>query len=624
MVPGLTRHGLRDQGRESHDRASVRTATVALWVAIVVASSGLASCRRSTVPRAFVVDDAVKIGADGRILSLVPLTGYRELNPAWDGLAITVAGARGETVAFQLVVEAGSRPVRGVTARFPDLRGEAGGVIARDRFAVFREWYIAVTAPSTSPGGSAGPGEYPDALIPAATPRWGLPVDVSAGKTQALWVDLAIPRSSAPGTYRGTVSVHADDRELGLFDLVLTVRSFELPSERHLRWRVGYSGWEAVPAHFGIAEGTPEWLRLEEELYRLLWEGHRLVPTTHYSHVRLPVRGNGAELAIDWTGFDARFRRYLDGSAFADGQRINVFSLPVNLQTGWPGRRAAGDPAFLTAIARAIGRHWDEKGWRLEDAFVYVADEPESGRYADLRRACQALHAGDRRIATSVAFYTEFGRDARRIVDEFGGLVTMWDIAGDYADLPALRARQAAGDTVGIYQGGEPFEGGEALDDDGLALTTWPWVAWRYRLDTLFLYNATEWDYHRLDRSSVRWAVGKREIWENPLNQSWATNSQGVLLYPGQYVGARGTLPSIRLKEVRRGMQDYEYLWLASKLDAARVDAIARRIVPRALYEAGTLGQIGSRGAWERDPRAWASARRELAAIISAASEPPR
>jgi hypothetical protein len=222
------------------------------------------------------------------------------------------------------------------------------------------------------------------------------------------------------------------------------------------------------------------------------------------------------------------------------------------------------------------------------------------------------------------------GRDPRGLVAELAGFVTSWELAGDYADLPALRERQAAGDRVGFYQGGEPYEGGEALDDDGLALTTWPWIAWRYGLDSLFLYNMTEWDYARVARAKVPWANGKREIWENPLNQSWATNGQGVLLYPGTYVGIRGVVASMRLKQVRRGLQDYEYLWLARRGgEGARADVISRRLVPRALHEAGPLGKVGrGRGAWERDPRAWAAARLELARAIEARdpqglAEPP-
>ena len=588
----------------------------------------LLASRGGPGPRVFVLDDAVKMSADGRLLGLVELGGYLASNPAWDGRAVTLAAARGETVAFQVMIQPGADALDGVDVRVSELRRDGGGTLGAGRFSRFREWYVPVTTPSTSPGGSAGPGEYPDALVPAETPGFGLPVRVEAGRTQGVWIDCAVPAAAQGGVYRGEVVVSAGDRTLARLELALTVHGFALPAERHLRWRIGYSGWEAVPAHLGIPEGSAEWLRLEEDLYRLVWEGHRAVPTTHYHAIRLETRGSGDALEIDWTAFDRRFGRYLDGSAFADGIPIGVFSLPVNLHRGWPGRLPADpgevDAATLTAAARLVGRHWDEKGWRLDDAFVYVADEPRPGRYASIRKACLAIRRGDPRIRTSVAFYTELARDARGLAREFAGLVTMWDLAGDHADLPALRERQAAGERVGFYQGGEPFQGGEALDGDGLALTTWPWIAWRYGLDHLFLYNMTEWSYFRLDRARVPWARGKREIWENPLNQSWRTNSQGVLVYPGAYVGIRGVVASIRLKQVRRGMQDYEYLWLVKRLgDAALADAVARRLVPRALHEAGPLGKIGARGAWARDPRAWTAARRELASAIAKAT-PPR
>jgi hypothetical protein len=586
---------------------------------------GIAACRGAPVaqgPRAFILDDGVKMSADGRILSLIQLDGYLRANPAWNGRAITLRGARNETVAFQVMVQPGARPLPAVDVRVSALRRAGGGTIGPERMALFREWYLPVTVPSTSPGGSAGPGVYPDALIPAETPGWGLPLDVAAGRTQGLWVDCAIPATAQSGTYRGDLVVSSGGRTVARFDLALTVHDFNLPVERHLRWRVGYSGWESVPEYFGLSEGSEEWLELERDLYRLAWEGHRIVPTTHYHDLKLAARGAGDALTIDWTELDRRFGRYLDGSAFADRAPIHIFALPINLHCGWPARRYAADPArvdaaTLTAASRLVARHWDEKGWRLEDAFVYIADEPSPDSYPGVRKACAAIRQGDPRIRTSVAFYKEFGRDARRVVEEFRGLVTMWDVAGDHMDLPALREGQVVGETVGIYQGGEPFQGGEALDNDGLALTTWPWIAWRYGLDTLFLYNMTEWDYARLERAQVPWSRGKRQIWENPLNQSWATNSQGVLVYPGTYVGLRGVVPSIRLKQVRRGMQDYEYLWLVKQRgDGTRADAICRRLIPRALHEAGPLGKLGPMGPWERDPRAWAAARQELADAI--------
>jgi hypothetical protein len=196
----------------------------------------------------------------------------------------------------------------------------------------------------------------------------------------------------------------------------------------------------------------------------------------------------------------------------------------------------------------------------------------------------------------------------------------MWDIAGDFMDLPALEEQHAKGDSVGIYQGSEPFEGSEALDGDGLSLTTWPWIAWRYKLDTLYLYNGSSWSYRQVKGKT------NKNIWENPINKPWKTNSQGVIMYPGDYVGLKEIVPSIRMKQIRRGMQDYEYFWLLAQkgqAQSAKADEICKRIMPRSLYEAAG-GQPGKRewhygkGAWQRDPRQWSAARAELAQQILA------
>jgi len=581
-------------------------------------------------PRVFVLDDAVKMSPDGKIFSLIDLGNYTESNPVWDGKAVQLTGARGETVAFQVMVRSGKEPITAVNVHVSNLDGKAGSIPA-GKIALFREWYVKVTRPSTSPAYSCGIGEYPDALIPGDVPKFGLPVDVAAEKTQGIWVDVAIPPDAKAGSYSGGVTVSAPNQPLAKLPVTLEVYDFAVPVERHLRWRIGYGGFgEYLAAQEGVAfsrecgKESDELRRREEQLYRLSWS-HRFVPTTHYTSPIPEHAGTGANLKIDWTSFDRRFGKYLDGSAFDDKQPVNIFSLPINLQSygGWPvGTNRAltdQDVATLDAACRQTAKHWDEKGWRLEDTFVYVADEPGPQRYPAIKKACEVIHKADKRIRTSVALYTHFGSTAPGLVNEFSGFVTMWDIAGDYMNLPALAARHAAGDTVGFYQGSEPFEGGEALDGDGFSLTTWPWIAWRYKLDTLFLYNMTEWDYARLNASTRPWAKDPRNIWVNPMNQGWQTNSQGVLLYPGRFVGTSGVLPSIRMKQIRRGMQDYEYFWLAAqKGKKTKADDLAGRIIPKALHEAasGYGDRFYGKGAWERDPRKWSAARRELAAAI--------
>ena len=581
-----------------------------------------------------VVGDMVKVGRSGRVFSHIALDGYLGKNPAWDGEAITLAGARGETVAFQILVRAGDTPLPDVDARPGALVAE-GSRLGNRHFTRFRQWYTEVTSPSESPGGSTGPGWYPDALIPAEVPGHGLPVTVPPGQVQGIWLDLEIPRDAAPGSYRGHIAVTSGATELARLAIRLEVHDVALPVQRHLPFRVGYGGFgsflaehENIGYDASCGEESEQFRAREAQLHRLA-RAHGLTATTHYSSPIPRSSGSGAALQIDWATFDRRFAPYLDGSAFDDGVPVEIFSLPVNLQShgGWPtgtGARtrtvADVDTAALEAAVKQTVDHWRQRGWPLDRSFIYLADEPPPERWPILDAACAAIRRASPEVPVSVAFYTAFGERGAEIVERFQGCVTRWEVAGDFMNTPALDGRRGTGDTIGFYQGSEPFQGSEALDADGTSLVTWPWIAWRYQLDSLFLYNMVEWHYQRLDDSDKPWRDLPRDIWSNPLNQSWQTNSQGVLVYPGHTIGYPGVVPSIRLKQIRRGMQDHAYLWMAREAGQGDLsDRIARRIIPRALNEAAAgFGESYRRpGTWERDPRKWHQARQELAAALS-------
>lgn len=575
---------------------------------------------------AFVVDDLAKISPDGKLFSRGKgMEDYARKNAAWDGKGITLAGAKGERLGFQVIVRGGAAGLDGMNVVCSELAGPKA--IPAGSFATFREWYTEVTRPSTSPFGNSGLGWYPDALIPSGTPKFGLPMKVEAGKLQGIWVDLVIPADAQAGKYQGKVVVSGNGRADQTIPLTLEVYNFAMPAQRHMRFRIGYSGYDEVANYYKIQSGSEEFQKIEDDLFRLCWEDCRFVPTTHYGTPRVPYKGTGDSFRFDWTSYDKRFGKYLDGSAFADKQPVNIWSLPVCVDGGIPtggrsGDLRALDTELLAGAVKDIVRHWAEKGWNLDGSFVYIADEPDPARYAFIKKACETvLKASDNKIRTSAALYTHFGANGPALVKEFAGYVTMWDIAGDYMNLAALAERQKAGDFIGFYQGSEPFEGSEALDGDGLSMATWPVIAWRNKLDTLFLYNMTEWTYFRLDRSTRPWAKLKREIWEQPLNQSWQTNSQGVLLYPGQYVGVRGVLPSIRMKQIRRGMQDYEYYWLiAQKGQQAKADDFCGQVMPLSL--GGSPGiKFGDsaygEGPWQRDPRKWADVRKQMSDVLT-------
>jgi hypothetical protein len=75
--------------------------------------------------------------------------------------------------------------------------------------------------------------------------------------------------------------------------------------------------------------------------------------------------------------------------------------------------------------------------------------------------------------------------------------------------------------------------------------------------------------------------------------------------------GAEELFPSVRLENVRRGIEDAGYIALAREVDRARADAVVERVVPRALAWAG------ERPSWPDDARSWLDARRALASILA-------
>ncbi|MFC1453455.1 hypothetical protein ACFLSJ_08955, partial [Verrucomicrobiota bacterium] len=177
------------------------------------------------------------------------------------------------------------------------------------------------------------------------------------------------------------------------------------------------------------------------------------------------------------------------------------------------------------------------------------------------------------------------------------------------------------GSLKGMYQGAEPFQGNETLDADGVAMRTWSWVAWQYRLDFLCYYSMSEawqgWDMEnrrRFDRNNC-------EIWDEPRNRGWAI-SQGVFIYPGSRVEYNLPIVNIRMKQVRRGQTDYEYFWLLRRAGEGQLaDDLCRGVLNVALSEAAEAPEYYAAGKWSHDPAVWDQAIRTAAEKLHALTQ---
>ena len=146
--------------------------------------------------------------------------------------------------------------------------------------------------------------------------------------------------------------------------------------------------------------------------------------------------------------------------------------------------------------------------------------------------------------------------------------VGVWCINGNvrYTHLEEQREIIRHGGQIWIYSSNsarEPCIAAPYIDTEALALRTWGWIPWKYRDSVTTM---CEWGtfYH---------GDGKR--WRDPslaaaLGGKQVLNGDALLIYPGEFVGLDGPVPCIRLKMLRRGSQDYEYLRLLPRKRAIR------------------------------------------------------
>jgi hypothetical protein len=169
------------------------------------------------------------------------------------------------------------------------------------------------------------------------------------------------------------------------------------------------------------------------------------------------------------------------------------------------------------------------------------------------------------------------------------------------ANFPApASARSALGERYWTYNGRPPAAGSMILDTDGTALRTWGWIAERYQVE---LWHAWEGLYFS-DRYNHG---GPTDVLRDPLTFDERSrggsdhgNGDGLLAYPGP-------LASLRLKALRRGLQDRLLLRqlaaCGARDEAAR---IVQRVVPRA------LGEAHGKASWSIDESTWEQARLQV------------
>jgi hypothetical protein len=238
----------------------------------------------------------------------------------------------------------------------------------------------------------------------------------------------------------------------------------------------------------------------------------------------------------------------------------------------------------------------------LPDAvtFLYLPDEPYPPQYPEVRRLAENVHSNPgpgRKLPTFVT---------KHPVPELDGAIDIWCVPAQELDPAVAAAERKKGRRVWAYNGARPRAPALLIDTPATDARAVPWAFFKHDVPLYFFWHSVHWQHNRQKQGERRQNVWKNPVtFDNrgqprkPIEDQGFLNGDGVLIYPGQEVlhpeedrGIAGPIGSIRLANLRRGLQDHQYLTLARGHGLeTEVSAALSRVVPRVFSDAGeTVG----------------------------------
>ena len=535
------------------------------------------------------------------------------VDPRWARYAPGTASDRpyevfalpGETVAFQVVVASGDELLDEVTidsTHFPSI-----GTDPKSSLDIFLVYEVPLERRSggrrvheslgwtaeSMPKAPRPPTTISDPLIPIQyAPRWAAyPSRVEAHSMQGFWVDIRIPGvGHFPTAQTGTLKIRSRNRLLASIPVTVNVGSTPLPyaaAKTMLYFDPG-----EVLGRTGTVDAIDRYLQAIHA-----HEVSSIFPLRSPADVR-------------------QFSGYLSGELFSEAhgyvgpgakRSANVIAIGAYGSLGEPTAQSLATVDEIIVELEHLALR-DVPG--ICDIFLYAIDEQCKNRRGQRwRRALD--NASSERLRRLRVGHTCSDPPEEQAVD----LVMM--AAAAYSPAHAERGR-LAGKHVWIYNGSLPETGSFLTDAPTLSLTANGWIQAMYGIERWFYWESTFWSDDNRGGNGVYDPYTTAETFHN--NDGDHCNGDGLLVYPGRQLqfpshdlATAATIPSIRLKQWRRGIQDAGYIELARRSDPTATNRILEGIVGGALDSAHGNSQTP----WRDDAEALRQARKALFDIIA-------
>jgi len=467
---------------------------------------------------------------------------------------------------------------------------QTGTVISSTTFDIitYRESYMNVsTKTCTQATCYNATGLYPDALIPTIDPYWkqttnAFPFSVKASSNQSAWIDIHIPTSAPSGYYFGTIVVSSASTVLANLPLVVGVWQWPsgmatpyMPSTATLRTIIP-TGYAALcipqyggPTNKGCAAYTNA--AFDDDGAGLTMLDALTFGLDHRVTIFIPY----PPISSGFGAFETRWEPVLKGTQTRTPQIL-------------PGARPTTTQSQFGSYNVTSASNWtteaSNRGWNYNSSmpFDYTCDEPPNGcSYSQFIASATTMHSASPQMATLITSELNLLNlnGAQSSVDIITPIMNALDPIGGTLQRPIYDVWKAThtGPTAQIFtyidcvQTGTCSNGTTGTDQS----KTWP----NRDIDGLPVANrATEWlESYRLKTDGELYFTSTYCLTQAPgacglagSTDSWKSVyysggwGDGTIMYPGTTaqvaVSTPIWIPSMRLKYMRDGVQDFEYL----------------------------------------------------------------
>lgn len=513
--------------------------------------------------------------------------------------AVKIWSARNEVESFQVVVSAPKENINVVEVEISDLIGPEGSKIEKENIKLFREEYVRVRM--SSPRAELPPGLYPDPLVPFINPvtnkpieplnqsraRWGesvttsgydmyaVPFEVFKGQNQVIWADVYVPKNVPAGEYNGKLRVVARGGISEQIPITVTVWNFTLADGPTHRNHFGSFG--NVARYFNIERNSDRFRQIEMRYCQAMSE-HRINPPIP-DYLLPEVNSDGSLNIVP--------ERHKALEEFITNFNVTDFEIPRSRFARLPSSTLRPDYKTISEADREEAQRYyrdfykylKDNGWEKR-AYVYMLDEPNlRENYEQVLVLGQLVHEAVPQLKCLVVEQTYLQDPCWPDIDP---AVDIWCPLWSFIDRKTINDKLANGDEVWSYtalvqrtpqyhpqyQTVKDFDPPYWHIDRPLTVYRVPtWINYQYDITGLLYW------------STVTTVI---EPWFNPaFAHPKHYNGGGFLFYPGLPCGIDGPVTSMRLKNFRDGMEDYEYFAILEKLtDKRAVKKIIDTIAP--------------------------------------------